>query len=131
MEFLNGIISSIITKEPDSNLKILSQNGVLELADSINSIFQDHKVEHIKLPKIVVVGTQSSGKSSVLNSIIGNEILPTGSSMVTRTPLEIRMKRVDSKASFVEFGNLTGSQWKSNFKLEISFPLTPSQSRQH
>ena len=34
--------------------------------------------EHIVLPKIVVLGTQSSGKSSVLESIVGMDFLPRG-----------------------------------------------------
>ena len=35
--------------------------------------------EVFELPKMVVLGTQSSGKSSVLESIIGLDCLPRGS----------------------------------------------------
>lgn len=45
----------------------------------------------INFPKIVVVGTQSSGKSSLLNAIINKPILPIGEKMVTRTPMDIRV----------------------------------------
>ena len=34
--------------------------------------------EHINLPRIAVLGTQSSGKSSVLESIVGLDFLPRG-----------------------------------------------------
>lgn len=45
----------------------------------------------ISLPRIVVVGEQSSGKSSVLEALIGYDILPTGSGIVTRRPLWLRL----------------------------------------
>ncbi|XP_001949574.1 dynamin-1-like protein [Acyrthosiphon pisum] len=45
----------------------------------------------VDLPQIVVVGTQSSGKSSVLESIVGKSFLPRGTGIVTRAPLVIQM----------------------------------------
>ena len=45
----------------------------------------------INLPNIVVIGSQSSGKSSVLESIVGHEFLPKGQNMVTRRPLELTL----------------------------------------
>jgi len=47
--------------------------------------------EHINLPRIAVLGTQSSGKSSVLESIVGLDFLPRGDGVVTRRPLELRL----------------------------------------
>ena len=41
----------------------------------------------IEMPQIVVVGSQSTGKSSVLESIVGKDFLPRGSGIVTRCPL--------------------------------------------
>ena len=40
--------------------------------------------EHINLPRITVLGMQSSGKSSVLESIVGVDLLPRGD--VSNTP---------------------------------------------
>lgn len=45
----------------------------------------------INLPNIVVIGSQSSGKSSVLESIVGHEFLPKGQNMVTKRPLELTL----------------------------------------
>ena len=42
---------------------------------------------NIDLPQIVVVGGQSSGKSSVLESIVGRDFLPRGNNIVTRRPI--------------------------------------------
>lgn len=51
----------------------------------------------IDLPQIVVVGTQSSGKSSVIESIVKREFLPRGSGIVTRRPLVIRLFKVSDE----------------------------------
>ena len=46
---------------------------------------------YIQLPRIASLGTQSSGKSSVLESIVGLDFLPRGDGVVTRRPLELRL----------------------------------------
>jgi hypothetical protein len=48
----------------------------------------------LNLPQIAVVGAQSVGKSSVLESIVGFDFLPRGKGMVTRRPLVIEMKTI-------------------------------------
>lgn len=41
----------------------------------------------VDLPQIIVIGSQSSGKSSVLENIVGRDFLPRGTGIVTRRPL--------------------------------------------
>jgi vacuolar protein sorting-associated protein 1 len=56
----------------------LSNNlrSVISLVDKLRDI----KLEsYIQLPKIVVVGSQSSGKSSLIEQIVGLDFLPRGS----------------------------------------------------
>uniref|UniRef100_A0A6G1S368 Dynamin-1-like protein n=2 Tax=Aceria tosichella TaxID=561515 RepID=A0A6G1S368_9ACAR len=53
----------------------------------------------LDLPQIVVVGTQSSGKSSVIESIVKREFLPRGQGIVTRRPLVIRLFKVTERDS--------------------------------
>jgi len=43
------------------------------------------------LPQIAVVGGQSAGKSSVLESIVGKDFLPRGQGIVTRRPLVLQL----------------------------------------
>lgn len=57
---------------------------VMRLQDAFNAINSRNQIE---LPQIVVVGSQSTGKSSVLESIVGRDFLPRGSGIVTRCPL--------------------------------------------
>ncbi|CAL5339896.1 unnamed protein product [Camellia sinensis] len=58
------------------------------------------------LPSIAVVGGQSSGKSSVLESIVGKDFLPRGSGIVTRRPLVLQLHRIDEGREYAEFMHL-------------------------
>eukprot|EP00891_Asterochloris_glomerata_P004731 jgi/Astpho2/4731/e_gw1.00067.68.1_t len=47
------------------------------------------------LPSIVVIGGQSSGKSSVLEAVVGRDFLPRGTGIVTRRPLVLQLTHLD------------------------------------
>jgi dynamin 1-like protein len=47
--------------------------------------------DNLDLPQVVVVGSQSSGKSSVLENIVGRDFLPRGTGIVTRRPLILQL----------------------------------------
>ncbi|CAI9765115.1 unnamed protein product [Fraxinus pennsylvanica] len=59
------------------------------------------------LPSVAVVGGQSSGKSSVLESIVGRDFLPRGSGIVTRRPLVLQLhKTEEGQHEYAEFGHM-------------------------
>ena len=59
------------------------------------------------LPSVAVVGGQSSGKSSVLESIVGRDFLPRGSGIVTRRPLVLQLHKLESGSQeYAEFLHL-------------------------
>ncbi|TYH10209.1 hypothetical protein E1A91_A07G151400v1 [Gossypium mustelinum] len=58
------------------------------------------------LPAIAVVGGQSSGKSSVLESVVGKDFLPRGAGIVTRRPLVLQLHRIDDGKEYAEFMHL-------------------------
>lgn len=60
---------------------------------------QVQESDALHLPSIVVIGSQSSGKSSVLEAIVGHEFLPKGSNMVTRRPIELTLINTPHSAS--------------------------------
>ncbi|CAK6958698.1 interferon-induced GTP-binding protein Mx-like [Scomber scombrus] len=62
----------------------------IDLIDSLRSLGVE---KDLALPAIAVIGDQSSGKSSVLEALSG-VALPRGSGIVTRCPLELKMKRM-------------------------------------
>ncbi|XP_067235658.1 interferon-induced GTP-binding protein Mx3-like [Chanodichthys erythropterus] len=69
----------------------------IDLIDTLRSVGIQ---KDLALPTIVVIGDQSSGKSSVLE-VLSGVALPRGSGIVTRCPLELRLKKV------------TGVKWKA------------------
>ena len=58
----------------------LRQNGLMHLTKKLIGIrtmlLSIDQSDALKLPSIVVIGSQSSGKSSVLETIVGQEFLP-------------------------------------------------------
>lgn len=74
------------------------KNDMFEKLANLVKIVDDLRDEglqdHIKLPRIAVLGSQSSGKSSLLEMIVGLDFLPRGDGVVTRRPLELRLKHI-------------------------------------
>ena len=66
-------------------------NNLIPIINKLQDVFNAIGESPIDLPQIVVVGSQSSGKSSVLESIVGREFLPRGTGIVTRRPLVIQL----------------------------------------
>ncbi|KAK4167984.1 vacuolar protein sorting-associated protein 1 [Cladorrhinum sp. PSN259] len=70
----------------------ISDPGLIKLVNKLQDVFTTVGVTNpIDLPQIVVVGSQSSGKSSVLENIVGRDFLPRGSGIVTRRPLVLQL----------------------------------------
>ncbi|XP_035291716.1 dynamin-1-like protein isoform X2 [Anguilla anguilla] len=67
---------------------------LIPIINRLQEVFLTVGAEVIHLPQIVVVGTQSSGKSSVLESLVGRDFLPRGSGIVTRRPLVLQLVHV-------------------------------------
>uniref|UniRef100_A0A672RCR6 Interferon-induced GTP-binding protein Mx2-like n=1 Tax=Sinocyclocheilus grahami TaxID=75366 RepID=A0A672RCR6_SINGR len=68
----------------------------IDLIDTLRSVGIQ---KDLALPTIVVIGDQSSGKSSVLEALSGIA-LPRGSGIVTRCPLELRLRNVTGGVSW-------------------------------
>ena len=73
--------------------------------------------EYIKLPRICSLGTQSSGKSSVLESIVGLDFLPRGDGVVTRRPLELRLCHINSGQPWAVFEERKGVKFTDFVKV--------------
>ncbi|CAG2169290.1 unnamed protein product, partial [Oppiella nova] len=83
---------------------------VNELQDKLNPLGIENSI--IDLPQIAVIGGQSSGKSSVLESIVGKDFLPRGSGIVTRRPLVLQLiNDSDIDRSFGEFLHSPGKRF--------------------
>lgn len=67
-----------------------------KLQDVLGALGQTTSLD---LPQIVVVGGQSSGKSSVLEALVGRSFLPRGTGIVTRRPLILQLYNTSSNNS--------------------------------
>ncbi|XP_070175957.1 dynamin-1-like isoform X3 [Littorina saxatilis] len=63
----------------------------------------------LDLPQIAVVGSQSAGKSSVLENFVGRDFLPRGSGIVTRRPLVLQL--TNSRSEYAEFVHTKGKKF--------------------
>ncbi|KAJ5462602.1 hypothetical protein N7475_007546 [Penicillium sp. IBT 31633x] len=92
--------------------------SLISLVNKLQDVFSTVGVHNpIDLPQIAVVGSQSSGKSSVLENIVGRDFLPRGSGIVTRRPLilqlinktptsngDAKLETTDSESNVNEYG---------------------------
>src|SRR3989338_1464610 len=104
---------------------LISDQAVLEIGNLINGMSQHLNQVQIKVPRLVTVGTQSSGKSSLLNRIIGADLLPTGNQIVTRTPLSLEL--APGSMSQIEFGHYQEGRWIGDQTQDFKFP-NPSEA---
>lgn len=69
--------------------------ALIPVINKLQDVFNTVGADIIQLPQIAVVGTQSSGKSSVLESLVGRDLLPRGTGIVTRRPLILQLVHID------------------------------------
>jgi len=125
---LFGSVSSLWT-ETEQNKGLMSSKDILKcLVQFFKVIFQEGR-DSIEIPRIVTVGSQSSGKSSLLNGILSFDLLPTGKNMVTRTPLHLELIPKENSENIAEFGRYIGGSWESSKQLSFSLP-NPTEEEQ-
>ncbi|TFK43015.1 Dynamin central region-domain-containing protein [Crucibulum laeve] len=68
-------------------------NEIVGVVNKLQDVFTSigSSASQIDLPQICVLGSQSSGKSSVLENIVGRDFLPRGTGIVTRRPLVLQL----------------------------------------
>ncbi|KAI5135076.1 vacuolar protein sorting-associated protein 1 [Nematocida ausubeli] len=93
--------------------------GLIERVNRLHELCT-HIQNPINIPQIVVVGSQSAGKSSILENIVGHQILPRGTGMVTRRPLIIQIIPSQEDA-YCSFGHHPGKTFTpSEIEAEIT-----------
>lgn len=80
----------------------------------------------IDLPQVVAIGSQGSGKSSVVESLVGRDFLPRG--VKTRRPVLIQLVRKIGEDEWSEFDHVIGKKFYhfEEIKKEIQVRLTLS-----
>ncbi|XP_036157339.1 dynamin-1-like protein isoform X8 [Myotis yumanensis] len=88
--------------------------ALIPVINKLQDVFNTVGADIIQLPQIVVVGTQSSGKSSVLESLVGRDLLPRGTGIVTRRPLILQLVHVspeDQRKTSGEENGVEAEEW--------------------
>jgi hypothetical protein len=71
------------------------------IANKINELYSEvsnsTRINMISADRLVLVGAQSSGKTTLINKIACIDFLPTGTGMVTRSPVHIRLHYSESE----------------------------------
>ena len=88
-------------KEKGEDINFFSR--IKEVNTFINLLKKLKLTEYINIPKIVSIGNQSNGKTSILTNIIGLDILPKGEGVVTRRPIELRLNHIDNNEPYIYF----------------------------
>ncbi|KAM5342579.1 hypothetical protein ACJ41O_013545 [Fusarium nematophilum] len=92
----------------------ISDPALIQLVNKLQDVFATVGVNNpIDLPQIAVVGSQSSGKSSVLENIVGRDFLPRGSGIVTRRPLVLQLINRPAQANGVKAEEIDTSNDKA------------------
>jgi dynamin 1-like protein len=68
-----------------------NENNMLKIITELDAFVTKYKIkDKLQIPRIIVIGPQSVGKSSLLELLIGIKFLPKGEGMITRTPILIQ-----------------------------------------
>ncbi|XP_041113031.1 dynamin-1-like protein isoform X4 [Polyodon spathula] len=88
--------------------------ALIPVINKLQDVFNTVGSDVIQLPQIAVVGTQSSGKSSVLESLVGKDMLPRGTGVVTRRPLILQLVNLspeDRRKAAGEENGVESEEW--------------------
>lgn len=96
-----------------------SDKMILQVADKVNELLCQLQSDSISIPQLVVVGAQSSGKSTLINKSVGFDLLPIGDNMVTRTPIHIRLHNIEVDTSYATLSILDNSVMKVVYRTNI------------
>ncbi|GME78909.1 unnamed protein product [Ambrosiozyma monospora] len=67
---------------------------LIPVVNKLQDIVSTTNLTDLDLPLLTTVGSQSAGKSSVLENIVGKDFLPRGTGIVTRRPLILQLINV-------------------------------------
>ncbi|XBW35651.1 hypothetical protein QEN19_001224 [Hanseniaspora menglaensis] len=109
-------------------MSIQNQNSLTQklipIIDKLSNVIYEQNLNSgvdsddlIDLPNITVIGSQSSGKSSILETLVGKDFLPRGTGIVTRRPLVLQLcniKETDIAVLDLDHSDLDAQQ-ENNF----------------
>ncbi|KAA8525652.1 hypothetical protein F0562_007466 [Nyssa sinensis] len=112
---INDLLPSLSANSKPSSIGC----SVIPIINKLQDIFASFggELSKIQLPQVAVIGSQSSGKSSVLEALVGRDFLPRGCDICTRRPLVLQLENrptqsdSDDGREWGEFLHLPGKRF--------------------
>ncbi len=114
---IDALYTSISGYLGEESNNLVQNKKLINIANKLNSLYTN---ENIQIPQIVVVGCQSSAKSTTLCSLISMNILPTNKNMCTRLPLKLELTNTNDNKIIVDIGHYKNYEFISDKKYEYS-----------
>lgn len=122
----NGLSSHSSNQVNDTDVICqLQSSDQTQLLDLVSELRALGVGDHIELPQLIVVGDQSSGKSSVLEAITGFKF-PTKDDLCTTFATEINLRPSDTSSASVTIEPHSSHSQEEKERLK-SFAASPSQ----
>ncbi|KAI8490107.1 Mx1p [Branchiostoma belcheri] len=118
--------------EPPPALAVTYREKVRPFIDLVDELRASGLDRDVTLPSVVVIGDQSAGKSSCLEAISGVQ-LPRGSGIVTRCPLELRLKKSPDPESgwrgYIHFEDKGETRWELDSPEDVGEAVKKAQNQ--
>ncbi|KAI8498026.1 Mx1p [Branchiostoma belcheri] len=118
--------------EPPPALAVTYREKVRPFIDLVDELRASGLDRDVTLPSVVVIGDQSAGKSSCLEAISGVQ-LPRGSGIVTRCPLELRLKKSPDPESgwrgYIHFEDKVETRWELDSPEDVGEAVKKAQNQ--
>lgn len=79
-----------------------SLEDLIPTVNKLQDVMYDSGIDTLDLPILAVIGSQSSGKSSILETLVGRDFLPRGTGIVTRRPLVLQLNNLPPDSPLIE-----------------------------
>lgn len=102
--------------------------AVIPLVNSLQDIIarlDGYAAAPLELPQVAAIGGQSSGKSSVLEALVGRDFLPRGPDICTRRPLVLQLVRHSGPEEWGEFLHAPGRQFHDFEQIKREIQVSP------
>ncbi|CCD23887.1 dynamin-related GTPase DNM1 NDAI_0C02270 [Naumovozyma dairenensis CBS 421] len=97
-----------------------SLEDLIPTVNKLQDVMYASGIDTVDLPILAVVGSQSSGKSSIIETLVGRDFLPRGTGIVTRRPLILQLINIPEGSDHATDGS--NSTFES--KKEVNAVLT-------
>ncbi len=77
--------------------QIMVESTYGKIHKTLKTLFAQEYIEEYKLPKVIVIGNESTGKSSLLENITKCQLFPRDNKLCTKCPIHVKLNTGDNK----------------------------------